>query len=764
MYPSYDRYKYQRHFSFAGVIILGILSTLGSGCGGGGGGGGGNGELTYSGNTNPAVITPGNATMLVASVIGGDVVADTINSPTAVVTSSSPQQSIGVTNMVNRLRHSLKLTQINDDSFDQSPSVAAVMVDEVVLCTDGGIFRLSGDLNNAGTGVLNISFENCQEGGATLNGSGTFRIDAFDMGYFEVTDGTMSFTRLTMSGPGCDMTISGSMRFEMIIPSNFERITTNMVIQNIFCGRMGKAENYVIETIYDNILFPSSYTSLISGRLYDSVHGYIDITTPSALGYIDLSIEIPNVGGQLLLTGAANARAQMEVLAQNKALLELDLDNDTVYEVSGELPWEVLIVAGTNPDDTDGDGIPDIWETNNGMNSEDYSDSETHSDNDGLSNREEYAAGTNPVDSDTDADSLPDGWELSNSLNPLDPSDAGLDADGDGKTNLEEFLAGSDPNFPAEWLDFQVVDAEYSASLETIVMVATGPNRLYLYDTSTSLQTQVDLPLVPSSVSISPDGLFAAVGHDGWISYIDLSNELLVDSFAVSTDVFDVVLDGNGFIHAFPRTDQWETIRTIEIETSIETLHTGSSIRAGTRARLHPNGSWVYGADNGLSPSDIEKYDISVNPVTYLYDSPYHGDYAMCGDLWFSEDGVRIFTRCGNVFRTSAVPAQDMIYNGSLENISQTTFVDHSLEAGLVAAIPYSFFDTNADTILSLFNYDFLTHNSSVTLPTFTVGSTSYSTHGKFVFFNSNGTRHFVIVQADPASGALNDYAIAFYQ
>ncbi len=45
---------------------------------------------------------------------------------------------------------------------------------------------------------------------------------------------------------------------------------------------------------------------------------------------------------------------------------------------------------------------------------------------------------------DTDADGLPDEYETANGLDPNNPADASADLDGDGLSNLDEFLAGSD--------------------------------------------------------------------------------------------------------------------------------------------------------------------------------------------------------------------------------------------------------------------------------------------------------------------------------
>jgi hypothetical protein len=46
---------------------------------------------------------------------------------------------------------------------------------------------------------------------------------------------------------------------------------------------------------------------------------------------------------------------------------------------------------------------------------------------------------------DTDSDGMPDTWEQRYGFDPYDPSDAILDADQDGVTNLEEYQAGSNP-------------------------------------------------------------------------------------------------------------------------------------------------------------------------------------------------------------------------------------------------------------------------------------------------------------------------------
>lgn len=324
-------------------------------------------------------------------------------------------------------------------------------------------------------------------------------------------------------------------------------------------------------------------------------------------------------------------------------------------------------------------------------------------------------------------------------------------------------------------LPHNVIDAEYSRALDAIVMVSTFPtNALHVRSTATGTTRSQPLGKAPTAVSLAPDGLSAAVGHDALISIVDLANvgqagapaPLLLN---VSADVFDLVLDGRRKVHAFPRIDQWVSAHSVDIATNTETLGLGT-LRAGSHARLHPSGDFIYAADNGLSPSDIAKWNITTGVARLMYDSPYHGDYGMCGNLWFNTTGTTIYTACGNSFRSSTTQSLDMVYAGRLQ--LSTGFLggplvigslSHSPTRGEVAVVEFdsygcASFTTNApcNTRLSVHEATLLNRRSVNSIAPVTVSGNGYRQRGLFVFDDSTGARRFLITRLlgypDPAT------------
>ena len=330
-------------------------------------------------------------------------------------------------------------------------------------------------------------------------------------------------------------------------------------------------------------------------------------------------------------------------------------------------------------------------------------------------------------------------------------------------------------------LSHDVVDAEYVRARDAIAMVSSAPtSAFYLYDVATGTERQVPLNRAPTAISVAPDGQTVAVGHDALITHIDLAalvagtaSTKLLD---VSARVGDLVLDGRGKVHVLPATDQWVDVHSVDVGTNTETRKYGP-LYAGSRGRLHPSGDYMYVANNGLTPSDIEKYDLRSGVATRLYDSPYHGDYAMCGNVWLKEDGATIYTRCGNTFRASTLQSQDMVYGGRLQ-LSASQFYGYQvdslsqsdaskeivlLETDVYECAPYRSND-RCYSHLAVFESDFLNRTSLFSLAPIDVAGHTYMQRGLFVFHSRDGLHRYLISRLDPAPNATQSHYLTVVQ
>ncbi|WP_418320824.1 YncE family protein [Piscinibacter sakaiensis] len=223
----------------------------------------------------------------------------------------------------------------------------------------------------------------------------------------------------------------------------------------------------------------------------------------------------------------------------------------------------------------------------------------------------------------------------------------------------------SQPQTALQALSHDLVAAAYSRSQDTLLMVSRTPvAALHVVELATGRSRSMPLASAPTSVAVSPDGLHAAVGHDGAVSLVDLGTTASVRRIPVGTVVGSVVLDASARIHAFGAASTWTPVFVVDTATGSVEPSVARIFGPGFPV-LHPAGTRIYSADRDISPSDIFRVSLGANGVSAVKDSPYHGEYEICGQVWAGTLGARLYTACGNIFGSTEDVGLDMRYIGS---------------------------------------------------------------------------------------------------
>lgn len=331
--------------------------------------------------------------------------------------------------------------------------------------------------------------------------------------------------------------------------------------------------------------------------------------------------------------------------------------------------------------------------------------------------------------------------------NPLPQARSGTITINGSVITVQQAATPALPN-PAA-LGFTTVDATYSKSLDRIVAVSATPNELHIYDPAAQTDRAVTLAMTPSCVSVSPDGSFAAVGHDGYVSYVDLKAGSVLKVFPVPSPFGHVLLAGNGYIYVSAG-----VVYSIQTTTGTVTPSSGAlGIGHGLPELLEPNDKYFYTVGTIYS-----KWDIT-NGLAVSYETgPSNANLG--SNAWLFEDGTELVGQSGQVLVSSDTKTQDGRYIGVLPNASgpNTSGLQWAANSSIlssIASIPAA--DPSAPIVVGDNEVDFygtayLGAAGKIPLPQFSVGGQGYTAHGQYVFWNAGATALSVIQRADNAA------------
>lgn len=402
------------------MLVLGLTA-----CGGGGGGGDGvsggpvvNDPPPVSGPDPDPVVYNGVSS---ATVLAGNNIAELIynvfSEPSEEPAVPATGDNTVITNDVEK-RTALAVSGVNktkmtgndrdlqiaaaSESPDSSPT--SRKINQVETCYRGTI-TYTGDIDSYDIGYVIADHDNCILDNVRTNGRTRLDVYEYVTNSDIIASGKFDYKRLTTtygvvdetSSGDFSTTTSGTVDFQIVnVEDAVEKDVSNVVIKIDDTSKMIRFADFTKVTQYKSLSNQVPVSITMSGRVYDSGLGYIDVETLSPILMNPDEPDSPAFGGQFKITGASGAQALITLLGGRVMFVQLDADGDDAYEQSVYFNSSKLLDS-VNGDitDSDADGIPDRWEEQYGLYPK-INDSGSDLDGDQVSNFDEYTHGTAP--------------------------------------------------------------------------------------------------------------------------------------------------------------------------------------------------------------------------------------------------------------------------------------------------------------------------------------------------------------------------------
>ncbi|GFE59279.1 hypothetical protein [Geobacter sp. AOG1] len=286
------------------ILTAVVTATCLAACGGGGSGssGGSTSSGSYSGATNQATLSTANARAVSVDAYNGAQASATLGS-VGVVTAGNGGATTDAP-LVQVVADTLAASvQRLDPKGATGPAATGASVQVSIPGTYGGTLSYVLNVNETnGSFSGTFTYTNFQEvqNGPFISGVVTFS-GVYDQTSGKFSSFSLSFTDFAATESGKTFTMSGTISWSLS-STGTRAVTANLFLRNNTTGAISWVKDYTFT-------LTAQWALTITGRYYDPVYGYVDISTPVPLQVSSLSGQ--PTSGVLLFTGASGTSARI---------------------------------------------------------------------------------------------------------------------------------------------------------------------------------------------------------------------------------------------------------------------------------------------------------------------------------------------------------------------------------------------------------------------------------------------------------------------
>ncbi len=255
-------------------------------------------------------------------------------------------------------------------------------------------------------------------------------------------------------------------------------------------------------------------------------------------------------------------------------------------------------------------------------------------------------------------------------------------------------------------IEGQITDALFNKNTNTLYYTTTSPNKLITLDINTKeVLNEIYLSQAPNCIAISEDWTKAAIGHNGYISGVDLTNNSITSEYTIDYSVYDISWGENDWFCFSQKSGSFTSVHYIN--TADGTLYDDPGRKClddDSILKKVPGEPYII----ATSQSGLFAFDIATKSIKS------YSRYCLT-NFWLSEDSEYIFSRHFNIYRTASLTESNDISSIDINPIARITTESESFgfvhmyhsNNSIWVIQPTSYFDDKPSNIYQIEDNDF---------------------------------------------------------
>lgn len=311
-------------------------------------------------------------------------------------------------------------------------------------------------------------------------------------------------------------------------------------------------------------------------------------------------------------------------------------------------------------------------------------------------------------------------------------------------------------------MPFRVEHAAFSPSLNAVLVVSTGPNALHILGTDLTDRT-LALSAEPFKVAATPDGRQAVVGHEKFITHVDLAAGTVLATYPVPAAAIDIAVPGNGYCYLFPKDRSIRNVVIVDLATGA--ISQGPQRQSWTDVSYNTYAGAIFAVDDY---ERLYRYPVLGPELREGFAMPSSKEPRIGRKLWFDGSERRVITSRGTVFGVAPGRFSDVTNLGQLRLTEMDRYaairaVAHSQRTQQLFVLQetlnrYGDGDPTSDLYLRVYEDNYLRLTELLPVPCMADGQRQIPGHGRYVFAVNQESALLVLLHLT-GTPALNDWA-----